>query len=112
MKNSLRFTRWWDIPAALLLIAALLTSGTRLVATRWTTDLSIVQTLVFFGALAGLALGFSAFSTRLSAFFALVYGLFLIPWQLGMTLPEEYGWLERLTILSNRLQFIFSHLID
>jgi len=112
MKNNLRPARWWDLPAALLLLAAILTAGTRLVTTQWTTDLSIVQTLVFFGIFAGLALGMSQFSARLAGFFALAYGLFFIPWQLGMTLPENYGWTERLAILGNRLQIIFSQLIE
>ncbi len=112
MKNGARFVRWWDLPAALLLLAAILTAGTRLVATHWTTDLSIVQTLVFFGVFAGMALGYSRFSARLVGFFALAYGLFCIPWQLGMTLSNQFGWIERLTILSNRLQMIFSQLIE
>jgi transglutaminase-like putative cysteine protease len=111
MKNNLRFIRWWDLPAVLLLIAAILTAGTRLVATNWTTHLSIVQTLVFFGVLSGLALGYSSFSGRLAAFFAFAYGLFCIPWQLGLTLAAEYSWTERLTILGNRLQIIFSQLV-
>lgn len=112
MKNSLRFLRWWDLPAALLLLAAILTAGTRLVTTEWTTNLSIVQTLVFFGTFAGLALGYSRFSPRLASFFALVYGIFSIPWQLGMTLSSEFEWNERLAILGNRLQIIFSQLVD
>ena len=111
MKNGLRFVRWWDLPAALLLLAAILTAGTRLVATRWTTDLPIVQTLVFFGVFAGMALGYSRFSARLAGFFALIYGLFCIPWQLGMTLSDKFEWTERLEILGNRLQIIFSQLV-
>jgi transglutaminase-like putative cysteine protease len=112
MKNSLRNLRWWDLPAALLLLAAILTAGTRLVATLWTTNLSIVQTLVFFGIFAGLALGYSRFSARLAGFFALVYGLFCIPWQLGLTLSAKFEWTERLNVLSNRLQIILAQLID
>jgi transglutaminase-like putative cysteine protease len=98
----------------LLLLAAILTAGTRLVTTLWTTNLSIVQTLVFFGTFAGLALGYSRFSARLAGFFALAYGLFCIPWQLGLTLSEKFDWTERerLTVLGNRLQIIFSQLID
>jgi len=111
MKKQPHSTRWWDLPAALLLLTAILTAGTRLVATNWTGDLSIVQTLVFFGTFFGLAIGYSRFSARLCGFFALAYGLFFIPWQLGMTLSAEFDWNERLTILGNRLQIIFSQVI-
>jgi hypothetical protein len=103
--------RWWDFPAALLLMAAILTAGTRLVATDWTRHLAIVQTLVFFGVIGGLALGFSRFSGRAAVFIGVVYGLFTIPWQLGMTLPASYSWVERMVILIYRLQIIISQLV-
>ncbi|MFM8319694.1 MAG: hypothetical protein ACKOC5_02170, partial [Chloroflexota bacterium] len=57
--------RWWDWPAALLLMTAILTAATRLAATDWTPELPVVQTVAFFGAAAGLALGASRFSARL-----------------------------------------------
>jgi len=112
MKSNLRYSRWWDLPAALLLLAAMLTAATRLVATRWTTDLSIVQTLAFFGIFAGMALGYGRFSARLAGFFTIAYGLFCIPWQLGLTLSDKFDWTERLTILGNRLQIILSQLVE
>ena len=58
------FVRWWDLPAALLLLAALLTAAIRLSATHWAEDLSIVQNVAFLGAIAGLALGQSRFSSQ------------------------------------------------
>lgn len=103
--------RWWDALAALLLLAALQTSASRLVSTRWTADLSTVQTLAFLGWMAGLALGQSRFSIRRVRWFSLVYGAFFIPWQLGLTLREaDLLWGERLAILLNRLATIFSQL--
>lgn len=103
-------TRWWDLPAAILLLAALITASTRLVATNWTNHLSITQNLVFFGFIAGLALGQSRFSPRLVGFFAIAYGLFFIPWQLGRTMAPGILWSERLTSLGGRLNIIFSQL--
>jgi hypothetical protein len=76
-------TRWWDGPAALLLLLTLLSASGRLVATNWTDHLLQTQTLVFLGALAGLALGQSRFRPGVALFFALAYGLFFVPWQLG-----------------------------
>ncbi len=111
MRVSAENPRWWDLPAGLLLVAAILTSGTRLVATEWTSHLAIIQSLVFFGVIAGLMLGKSRFSPRSARFLAVVYGLFAVPWQLGITLPIEYSWTERMIILINRLQIIFSQLI-
>ena len=105
-------TRWWDLPAVTLLFAALITAATRLVATDWTNHLSIVQNLVFFGFLAGLALGQSRFSPRVVGFFAIAYGLFFIPWQLGRMMPPGILWSERLTSLSGRLNIIFSQLAN
>ncbi len=98
--------RWWDGPAVFLLLLALLTASGRLVATDWTDHLLQTQTLVFLGALAGLALGQSRFRPALALFFALAYGLFFVPWQLGhaVTVPDDITWADRLTVLSDRLQ--------
>ena len=104
--------RWWDLPAALLLMAALTTAATRLVATHWTRHLEIVQTLAFFGVLLGLALGKSRFSPRIVAFFAIAYGAFAVPQQLGMFLREDILWSERLSILANRLGVIIYQIVN
>lgn len=110
MKTNPIPLRWWDLPASLLLMAAIITSATRLVATDWTDHLSIVQTLVFFGLLAGLALGYSRFSSKTAGFLAVIFGLFTIPWQLGLTLPANLPWLERMILLISRLQVILTQL--
>lgn len=99
-------TRWWDGPAALLLLLALLTASGRLVATNWTDHLLQTQTLVVLGALTGLALGQSRFRPGAALLFALAYGLFFVPWQLGhtLTVPDNVTWADRLIMLSDRLQ--------
>jgi len=111
MKTKYVSIRWWDLPAALLLMAAIIISGTRLVATDWTAHLSIVQTIVFFGLIAGLALGYSRFSPRTAAFIAIIYGISVVPWQLGLTLPVQYSWTEKMILLIYRLQIIVSQLV-
>src|SRR3989304_2873983 len=88
--------RWWDWPAALLLLAALLTAATRLNAPEWAGHLNRVRTVTFRGALAGLALGQSRFSPSVARLFAFVYGLFAIGWQIGLTLGREVLWPERM----------------
>lgn len=104
--------RWWDSLAVFLLLLALLTASGRLVATNWTDHLLQAQALVFLGALAGLALGQSRFRPAVALFFALAYGLFFVPWQLGhtLTVPDNGTWADRLTMLSDRLQVALAQL--
>lgn len=111
MKTS-NETRWWDLPAASLLMVAMLTAATRLVVTKWTDYLSIIQTVVFLGTLAGLALGQSRFSRKIVFFFGLAYGLFVVPWQIGQTLGRDILWSQRLYIIADRLEIIINQLVN
>jgi transglutaminase-like putative cysteine protease len=92
------------------LLAALITAASRLVATQWTGHLKLIQTLTFLGVLAGLALGQSIFSSRQATAFALLYGLFAVPWQLGLTLGHSILWAERLASLADCLTISISRL--
>jgi hypothetical protein len=103
--------RWWDPLAALLLVSALLTAAARLVVTEWTVGLDLVRTLVVLGAALGLVLGQSKFPSRTAIFFGLIYGLFLIPWQLGLTLAEDMLWKERMLVLASRLGATIEELV-
>ncbi|MGE5223036.1 MAG: DUF4129 domain-containing transglutaminase family protein [Omnitrophica WOR_2 bacterium] len=96
--------RWWDALSAFVLVCALLTAATRLVVTRWTDDLYIVQTLVFLGAILGLALGLTRFSPRVAFLISLGYTVVIIPWQLGLTITGDLSWSDRLTVMSTRMQ--------
>lgn len=110
--TSAESARWWDFPATLLMLAALFTAATRLTATHWTEHLYLVQTLTLVGAIAGLALGQSRFSPAVARGFALVYGLFAIPWQLGLTLGENLQWPDRLSIMNDRLLITIDRLLQ
>ena len=105
-------TRWWDLPAALLLLVILTTAFTRLVATEWTDHLSITRTITWIGLILGLALGVSRFSPRWSTFFAFIYGLFFITWRIGITLGENILWQERLQSLAGRIWVVINHLVQ
>ncbi len=96
-------SRWWDLFAASLLLAALSTAAIRLNVTRWTDHLSLVTVVTGLGVLAGLALGQSIFSPRQVAAFALLYGLFAVSWQLGLASGAGVLWPERLISLAGRL---------
>lgn len=95
--------RWGDWLAAVYLLAALSTAAVRVVATDWTEHLLLLQTLAFWGGVLGLLLGQSRFSAFSCSLLALAYGLFLLPWQLGLTLKGDLLWPQRLLLLRNRL---------
>ncbi len=95
--------RWWDIWAALFLLAAIIAAADRLVVTKWTAFLGIPAYLALFGTIFGLALGQSRFSKRLAGLFGFLYGLFIVPWMLVVELTHGSVWSERLLGLVGRL---------
>lgn len=102
--------RWWDLPAVFLLVVVMTAGFTRLIATQWTEGLTITRTLTYLGLIAGLALGYSRFSPRTAFLFAASYGLFAIPWRLGLALGEGILWQERLGSLAGRLTITINQL--
>lgn len=110
--NDLKPARWWDWPAAILLIAAIYIAATRLNATDWTNELSLVQTVAFWGVIAGLALGKSTFSAGTVRFFAFVYGVFVIFWQVGITYGQGVLWSERMISMGNRMLIILDQIFQ
>jgi transglutaminase-like putative cysteine protease len=110
--NTSRPTRWWDWPAVLLLIAAIYIAATRLNATHWTNELNLVQTVAILGVIAGIALGKSAFSPGVVRFFAFTYGLFVVFWQVGLTLGKGVLWPERMISIGNRLLIILDQILQ
>ncbi|HJS28108.1 MAG TPA: transglutaminase-like domain-containing protein [Anaerolineales bacterium] len=102
--------RWWDIPAAILLFAAIITASVRLAATNWTEDLALIQFVAAFGLFAGLALGQSTFSRTVVVIFTLLYGLFIIGLQLGLLIEGGVPWSERIPSVAGRLFFSASQL--
>lgn len=110
--NSSAPVRWWDLPTALLFLSALLTTSFRLSATKWTEHLDLVQTVTVLGVIAGLAFGQSRFSSTVARMLAVAYGLFLIPWQLGLTLGLGIQWTERVASVGNRLSLTINQLFQ
>src|SRR4030043_1614597 len=99
MSNSSRKNeniRWGNWLSAVLLIICMQLAVGRLVATRWTEDLHLIQIITLFGTILGLALGKSNFKRFWVLFLALAYGLILIPWQIGSTMEHEIEWRDRL----------------
>ncbi|MCX8067066.1 MAG: DUF3488 and transglutaminase-like domain-containing protein [Anaerolineae bacterium] len=96
-------SRWGDWLAALYLLAALSTAAGRVVATNWTEHLILLQTVSFWGGVVGLLLGQSRFLPLPCFLLGSAYGLFLIPWQLGLTLKGDLLWPQRVLLLRDRL---------
>ncbi|MBN1667175.1 MAG: transglutaminase domain-containing protein [Anaerolineales bacterium] len=100
-----------DIWGALILLLAQLTAADQLYATGWTNHLEMVITLAFWGTLAGLLLGYSAFGAGIVFVFALLFGLFGIHWQLGLTLLGDHAWLDRMYSVYDDLATVVNELI-
>jgi transglutaminase-like putative cysteine protease len=110
-QKSTTIDRWWDLPAAALLSIAVLTAATRLVATQWTDDLELAQTISLLGLIIGMLLGQSKFSARLVGFLATAYGVFFVPWQIASLYASSIGWPERIQSITGRLGLIIGQII-
>ncbi len=104
--------RWWDLPAALILIVALFLAALRLVATDWTEELEIIEILAVTATMSGLALGQSRFGRLQVAGIAIVYGAFMIGWQMGLLAGEELLWRDRLSHVLGQLTFAVNNLVN
>jgi transglutaminase-like putative cysteine protease len=105
--------RWWDIPAALLLFAALTTTVLRLIVTDWTKNLDIIESLIVLSVISGFALGYSRFPSWLSTIFSFIFGFFFINWQLTSltTITPGLPLLDRLIIIYGRLDNVIGQLV-
>lgn len=102
--------RWWDMSAALRLLVLMVIAVSRLTITGWTFHLQIVYVIAILGTIYGLALGQSRFSPFVAAVMATLTGLFVIPWQIGLTTGPGILWLERILSIVGRLTTILTQL--
>ena len=105
-----------DIWSTLIILAAIILSASRLVITNWTSNLDIILNLTIMGAVLGIALGQSKFSSNLVRVMALAYTLFVIPWIFGSALMPSVEWRDRLASLATRLnmsavQWLHNHTV-
>ncbi len=69
----------------------------------WVGELRILPLVGPLGVLAGVGLARSRFRAPRAAFFAAIYGLFVVAWQTARTLDEEIPWRDRLGFLASRV---------
>lgn len=102
MLNRLKLTEGWSTLILLWLLIAVATMA--ILAAEYTDEgLHVLLAVGTAGILAGLALGKSRFPSRWAHFFALVYGLAIIAYLVGRTLPgEELTWRLRILNLAER----------
>jgi transglutaminase-like putative cysteine protease len=110
-RHEYNLTSWWDPMTAILYTVVILIVAARLSATGWVRNLDLVQTVVLLGGILGLALGRSIFSKLIVIILSFLYGIFVVPWQLGSTLGIDIEWMDRLTIMSDRIQTIIRAII-
>jgi transglutaminase-like putative cysteine protease len=97
----------WDWYSNFLFAMLVFIASGRLVVTRWTDDLGVVQSIAMTACLLGLWMGMSKFGRR--GLFWLVggYSLILIPWHLTALVEGEETALGRLGSLWGRLAYSF-----
>ncbi|MEJ2013179.1 MAG: transglutaminaseTgpA domain-containing protein [Anaerolineales bacterium] len=93
----------FDGIALLLLLAMSLLAGWALTTTEWAEHLNIVPLIGLLGVLSGAALARTRFPRWLAAFFASVYGLFVVGFQIGLTLNAGQIWQRRILNLLGRI---------
>lgn len=101
----------FDWIALLLLMAMALLAGWALTTTEWAEHLNIVPLIALLGVLSGAALARSKFPPWLAVFFAEVYGLFLVGFQLGLTLDSGQIWQRKILNLLGRIGVFTSVLL-
>ena len=85
-----------------LLWAMLLVAGSAIVQTNLIEGLHVVSIAATLGLFAGLALAKSTFKDRTAHLYALVFGLFAVAYLIGMILPGDEIWRERVLEIAAR----------
>ncbi len=104
--------RWWDIPAAVILLGTVFSATLRLASTRWVDELPLIHVIALVGVVAGLAIGYSRFSSKVSSLLILFYGVFMIGWRFGEAYTAGQLWLDRVENLVGRVGTSVSALIQ
>ncbi len=99
-KPQLKIEEGWLTFA--LLFALILTAATTILQAELTPGMYVLPIVGGTAVIVGLFLSKSQFSSRTSHFFALAYGLVLVGYLVGTTLPETLTWHERIINLGVR----------
>jgi transglutaminase-like putative cysteine protease len=99
-KSHIKLEEGWS--TFLLVLALLVTAAITIRQAELTPGTYVLPIVAGTAVIVGLLLSKSTFSPRTAHFFALVYGLFVVGYMVGTTLPEAFTWHERIINLSTR----------
>jgi len=103
---KVRFDRWWNFPAAMILFAAFMMTALKIQSTKWTDDLYLVNWLTFIGFFLGLAIGYSQFKNFFSKTLLFLYSILIVPYSLGTIYQPSVPWLARYESIYGRITSI------
>lgn len=101
---------WWDWTSVVLLLLLLQTAAARLIATEWIPSLDLIRSFAWMGAIIGLAVGYSVFSSRRARWLSFFYMLFMLPLQWTVVIEGPVALAEKLSSVGGRLILSFSDL--
>ncbi|MBN1304200.1 MAG: transglutaminase domain-containing protein [Anaerolineales bacterium] len=106
-----RLTHWWDWPSIGILFLAVFTSASRLVVTKWSSQLGIVESTCLLGLVLGFLLGKSFYHRHIVFGFALAYTLIGLPLRLSSAITGDISLLKRFIIMIERLSLSVNELL-
>ncbi len=110
MPTRLRLEEGWS--TLIILWAMILISAVAILQADLISGLHIVGFIGSAGLLAGLMLAKSRFSSHTAHIFSLIYGLFVLYYLIGTTMPTEMSWRERVIDLTSRQLVWFGKAFD
>jgi transglutaminase-like putative cysteine protease len=95
----------------IMMVVLIMASAWTMPAADWADNLNILPFLAILSVLFGAALARSRFPGWIATIFGWSYGIFLIGWQLGLTLDQAMIWRDRLQVLVGRFSFYLSIIV-
>ncbi len=107
-----RIDRWWNFPSALILLAALMMTSLKILSTKWTDHLGLLNWFTFIGFILGILLGYSRFKPFLYHLFVFLYTVLIVPYLIGLTSTSTISWIARYESLYGRIQSTIGQIIE
>ncbi len=92
-----------DLLASFLFLFLVMVSGLAFKAADWADHLDLVAAVGVIGGLVGIAFARSIFRGRVVVIFSIIYGLFLVGWEMGRTLDKALIWRDKIFNLFGRI---------
>lgn len=108
---KVRLDRWWNFPAAIMLLAAFMMTALKIQSTNWTEDLHLMNWLTFIGFILGIGLGYSQFRGFVSKLFIILYSILIVPFAIGTTYNSGILWMSRFESMYGRVYFSIEQLL-